>query len=100
MSLTNKQVAFLSTEFGIDNFTPDSLSPLEMWKLREQFIDYECDDDANNEQIDIAASLVDYMSSVIPDDWRLKTPPEVAALYSEEMASVDTYYDRRVATAV
>ena len=84
MPLNKRQVVFLSAKLGIDNFNPSLMSPLELWQLRERLIDYECDDEACGELIDVAASLVDYMSK-LPDDyfpreWRLKSPPEVEAL--------------------
>ena len=96
MTITDKQILFLHNEFGIDNFNPAQMSPLDMWRLREHLIDYECGDDADDEQIDIAANLVDYISSIIPDDWRRKTPLEVAAMHPGAVSKI-TYSSKKVA---
>ena len=82
MSLTTSQRAFLSSEFGIDDINPRIMSPLELWKLREDLIELECDDDLDGNQRDDAAHLVDYISKLLPEDWRRKTPPEVEAMLS------------------
>ena len=104
MSLNEKQVSFLYTEFGIENFNPSSISPLVLWQLHERLIDCECDDEASDEQIDIAASLVDYMSK-LPDDyfpreWKLKSPPEVEAMLKNEASNKMAKSDKKGAKKI
>ena len=82
MLLTTNQRAFLASEFGIDNFNPILMTSLELWKLREDLIELECDEDLEDQQRDEAAYLVDYISKLLPEDWRRKTPPEVEAMLS------------------
>ena len=82
--MNEKQAAFLTKTFSIDNFNPSRLTPLELWQLREKLIDCECDDALEDEQRDVAASIVDYFTRLpethFPKEWRLKTPPEVEAM--------------------
>ena len=101
MSLNEKQVSFLSTEFGVNNFNPSLMSPFGLWQLRERLIDCECYDEASEEQIDTAASLVDYMSK-LPDDcfpreWKLKSPPEVEAMLIDEASNRTARSDKKEA---
>ena len=82
MTLTDKQLNFLSNELGIQKFKPHLMSPYELWKLREDLIDLECNEDIDPLRRDEAAKLVDYMKDTIPKEWRLLTPSEVEAILS------------------
>ena len=83
MPLTASQSVFLVSELGIDKINPTLMSDVDLWKLREELINLECDEDLDDEKRDIAAGLVDYMSSIISEDWSRKTPSEVEAMLRE-----------------
>jgi len=93
MNLTDVQHMFLSDEFGLNESQLHNLTPLRLWKLREDCIGIECDEamiDTNTttERGNVAASLVDILSSILPKDWKRKTPQEVEAMYSGEVTKI------------
>ena len=97
MVLTKSQKEFLASMLGIDNFVPKLMSAYELWELREKLIDLECDEALEDEQRDEAANLVDYISIVMPEEWRRKTQPEVEAILNKKQVST---LQQKVAAAV
>ncbi|MCL2203043.1 MAG: hypothetical protein FWB88_03785 [Defluviitaleaceae bacterium] len=105
MNLSNIQRRFINDEFGLSEAQFYGLSPLPLWKLREDCIDIECceamlDTNAATERGNVAASVVDILSSILPKEWKQKTPPEVEALYPGIMASKGIEFFDGLAVAV
>ena len=64
------------------------LPPQHLWTIREDCISIECDEsmaDIHSSTIrgKTAASVVDIISSMLPPEWKRKTPPEVEAMFPE-----------------
>jgi hypothetical protein len=77
MNLSYKQREFISDEFGLYESKLCNLSPLLLWKLREDCIDIECneamlDTNATTERGNMAASVVDVLSAILPKEWGRK----------------------------
>jgi len=105
MGLTNAQINFLSDEFGLSESQFSSLSPILLWKLREDCIEIECDEaeiNVNTSTVrgNLAAGMVDLASSILPTEWKRLSPPEVKAMYSNLMATDGNFHDERAAVAV
>jgi len=91
MSLSAEQSKFLDKEFGMRESQLYGLAPLHLWRLREDCIGIECDEaeeypESVTERGNSAASIVDLVSSLLPKEWRRKTPPEVEAMYPDAMS--------------
>ena len=80
MALSDRQLKFLSAEFGLHGLKVDSLSSYELWKLSEDCFGIECDENRNKTDRDAALDLFHALQKMLPEDWRFKTPPEVDAM--------------------
>ena len=94
MNLNATQCSFLADEFGLSESKLYSLAPLPLWRLREDCIEIECDEamiDTNSSTVrgDVAASIVDVISSILPNEWKRKTLSEVEAMCAN--SPVDSY---------
>ena len=92
MNINESQIFFLQKEFSIIDTDLIKMRPLSLWKLREACIQIECDEamldkTATTERGDMAAGLVNILSSLLPAEWKRLTPSEVEAMQiSEPMA--------------
>ena len=105
MNLTEVQLQFLTDEFGVNVTQFHEFKPLHLWQLREECIGIECDEaesssNSPTERGNLAASIVDVVSSLLPKEWKRKTPPEVEAMYADELATGSIFANGRVAVAV
>ena len=103
--MTDKQRTFLANEFGLNESQLYNLTPLHLWKLREDCIEIECDEaeiniDSNTERGKSAAGVVDIISSVLPKEWKRKTPQEVETMYINKSLPEFIFTPGNVAVAV
>ena len=78
---------FLLQEFGLNISDLKALDPIQLWLLREDVEDIECDEAEKgvSERGLAAADLGDLLSSLLPVEWRLVTPHEVDAMCGDEL---------------
>lgn len=105
MSLTDIQRNFLLDEFGINESHFFKLTPLNLWRLREDCIEIECDEamiDINEVTFrgNLAASVVDIVSALLPLEWRSKTPMQIQLESVDEKEESMTYKRDQIAVAV
>jgi hypothetical protein len=104
MKLSAEQSKFLDEEFGVLESQLYGLEPLPLWRLREDCIGIECDEaeeypESVTERGNLAASIVDLVSSLLPKEWKRKTPPEVEAMYPGAM-SEGAFFKSRIPALV